>query len=369
MAVDGPAFSKPSLLRTITLVIAAIALLFLADRFLASLESSQSRVEAERLFHEGQKSLGQGLGEKAAEQFQSALFIARDDKEYQLALSQALAAADRVPDAEATLAGLLERDANGGSANLAMARVLAREGRLAEAISYYHRAIYGQWEKDAIDHRVEVRFELVKLLAEHRSNEGLLAELLPLEEEAPDDVKTKMRLGALFMAAGSPVRAADLFHEVLQREPRNPEAWAGLGETEFARANYRPALNDFQTALRFRSTVTEADKVRHRMEICSQVLSLDPTQRGLSTEDRYRRSVRILDLILQDIGSCAGVPTGLTDTATKALKEHVPPSRQGMAYDSNVELADKLWQARKAGCSGAAPVPEVLSLTLNKLSQ
>ena len=369
MAVREPAFSKPSLPRTITLVIAAIGALFLVDTFLAALERSQSHLEAERLYHEGQEFLLQGLGEGAAEQFQAALFISRDNKEYQLALSQAFTAADRVADAEATLAGLLERDADGGPANLAMARVLAREGRLVEAISYYHRAIYGQWGKNAVEPRVQVRFELVNLLVAHHSNEGLLAELLPLEEEAPDDLSTRMKLAPLFMAAGSPVRAADLFHEVLQMEPRNPDARVGLGETEFARGNYRGALSDYQTALRFRSNVKDADSIRHRMEICNQVLALDPSQRGLSAEERHRRSVRLLDLILQNIGSCSVASETLVATATKALKEPVSASRQSAAYESNMELADKLWQARRTECNGALSAPEFLSLTLSKLSQ
>jgi tetratricopeptide (TPR) repeat protein len=369
MGFREPAFSKPSLPRTIMLVLAAIGALFMADTFLAALERSQSHLEAERLYHEGQKFLGQGLGERAAEQFHAALFIDRDNKDYQLALSQAFATADRVADAEATLAGLLERDADGGAANLAMARVLAREGRLVEAISYYHRAIYGQWGKNAVEPRVQARFELVNLLVAHHSNEGLLAELLPLEEEAPDDVSTRMKLGPLFMAAGSPVRAADLFREVLQREPRNPDARVGLGETEFARGNYRGALIDYQTALRFRSNVKDADSVRHRMEICNQVLTLDPSQRGLGAEERHQRSVRLLDLILQNIGSCAGAAETLIATATKALKEPVSASRQAAAYESNIELADKLWQARRTECNGAPSAPEFLSLTLNKISQ
>ncbi len=369
MAVREQALSKPSLPRTIVLVIAAIGALFMADTFLAALERSQSHLEAERLYHEGQRFLEQGLGEQAAEQFQAALFIARDNQDYRLALSQAFAASGRISDAEAALSELLERDANGGTATLAMARVLAREGRMVEAFSYYHRAIYGQWGKNAAERRVQVRFELVNLLLANHATEGLLAELLPLEEEAPDDAVTKMKLGRLFMAAGSPARAADLFHEVLQKEPRYPEAWAGLGETEFARANYRAALSDFQTALRLHPNAQDADSTRQRMETCNQVLSLDPSLRGLSAGEQYSRSTRILDLLLQNIGPCSGALSGMIDTATRALKERVPPSRQGSVYESNVDLADKLWQARKTECNGAPPVPEFLSLTLKKLSQ
>ena len=219
---------------------------------------------------------------------------------------------------------------------------------------------------------MQARFELIDLLVSRNEKGGLLAELLPLQEEAPNDAGTKMKLGRLFIAAGSPARAAGVFRDVLREKPQDPDAYAGLGEAEFARGNYRTAAAHFQTALHFRP---EDNNARQRVELCNQVLALDPAQRGLSIEDRYRRSLRLLDLALSDIRECAsatppGASQDLIDQAAKALKQRVPPSRQGAAYESNLDLVDNLWQARKTECSAsAAPTNEPLSLVLNRLDQ
>jgi len=363
------AFSKPSFLRTSVLTIAGIAILFSIDTFLASKERSESRVEGQRLYDAGQRLMQQGLSVDAENQFRAALSVARDNQQYQLALARALTAAGRLSDAEANLADLLQRDGTGGEPNLAMARVLTKEGRIPEAISYYHRAIYGQWKQNALANRMQARIELIDLLVSRNEKAGLLAELLPLQEEAPDDVKTKMELGRLFIAAGSPARGATVFRDVLREKPQDPDAHDGLGEAEFATGNYRTAAAQFQTVLRFRP---DDNNARQRVEICNQVLTLDPAQRGLSVEERYRRSRKLLDLTLNDARPCvsSNASRDLIDTAEKALKQRVPASRQGPAYESNLDLSDQLWQARKTECGASAvPANEPLSLVLNRLAQ
>jgi hypothetical protein len=73
--------------------------------------------------------------------------------------------------------------------------------------------------------------------------------------------------------------------------------------------------------------------------------------------------------MLENTAGCA-VPQILADTANKAAHPRVPASREGAAYESNLDLVDQLWQVRKSGCGPqAALVPQYLSLTLNKLAQ
>ena len=154
-------------------------------------------------------------------------------------LASALAQGDRkalpatpIADADASLNSLLQRDPIAAPANLAMARVLVQEGHLDDAAFYYHRAIYGQWKQDAQVNQIKVRFELADLLNRENSRETLLAELLPLQNEAPDDAATRIRLGNLFLAAGSPARAAEVFRAILRRHPRDEEARAGLDRSK-----------------------------------------------------------------------------------------------------------------------------------------
>ncbi len=239
-----------SFLATCILVSLSIAALFVVDTFLSRTERTESRIEAARLFSEGQSLLRQGNNAAAIESIKDAIEIERGNRYYERTLAEAQLAAGQMADAEVTLNALLASDSTDGQANLIMARVQEKEGQFPEAISYFHRAIYGQWPGDAAANRLRVRFELIDLLAKRDSKEELLAELLPVEDQAPRDIHARVRMGRLLLQAGSPPRSADVFRGILQEAPGNADAHAGLAEAEFAQGNFRAAQRDFQSALR-----------------------------------------------------------------------------------------------------------------------
>jgi tetratricopeptide (TPR) repeat protein len=360
--------SKPSFLRTLMLTMIAIAAVFSVDTFLARKEKEESRVEGERSYRAGQKAMQQGAPQIAVEQFTTAYAIARENHEYQIALAEALTASGRLPEAEATLSDLLQKDGTNGPANFAMARALVKEGRTAEGISYYHRAIYGQWGQNDVAHRRAARFELVDLLAAQNDKEALLAELLPLQEETPDDAATELKLGRLFIAAGSPARAIPLFRDVLQKNKAQPDAYAGLGEAEFAQDNYRAALEYFLRASDLRPGDSDTQS---RIKLCRQLLALDPNVRGLSAEEQERRSLALLDLVLGEIRECTASSSpparDLVDQAEKARKRRVPPSQQGAAFESNLDLIGKLWQIDKAECGAHSNPSEPVAIIMERV--
>jgi tetratricopeptide (TPR) repeat protein len=358
-----------SLLRTLLLSIAAIVIFTLIDTALSRTEKAESGAAAARAYENGTRLMQQGRPLDATAQFDEAISLARENPAYPLALAEALEAAGRLPEAEATLSELLERDGTGGAPNLAMARVQAKEGRLTDAASYYHRAIYGRWTRDASGNRVKARSELVELLMAHHSTDGLLAELLPLQEEAPDDLAMQKQLAFAFTAAGSPARGAELFRDILHREPQDPDAYAGLGEAEFARGNYRTASANFETALHLRP---EDKTSRERLELSNQVLALDPGQRGLTREEQYQRSLKILELTVATTTSCLASPlsaatANLVDSANKRLQRRNRSASDGEAMEENMRLADKIWQIRRSECSGVSS--SAIDLVLGKATQ
>jgi len=231
------AFTQPSFVRTFALTILAIGALSAIDLFLARTEREANEAEAARFYANGVRLMQAGKSAEAADQFQSALSLERENEDYQLALAQALDAAGKLEDAKTNLEALLAGNSFAGAANLAMARVLVKQGRVHRAISYYHRAIYGQWRQGPRSNPVQVRLELVDLLSRRNSKEDLLAELLPLQDQAPDDPETRMKLGRWFLAAGSPGRAAPIFRVLLRQSTEEPDAYTGLGEAEFTQAN------------------------------------------------------------------------------------------------------------------------------------
>ncbi len=357
---------------TFVLVFLAIAALAATDTFLAKVERTEGQAEARRLLIEGQRLVQQGSDAEAIDKFRSALSVSRGNQEAQLGLARALLAVGRVTDAETLLQEMLQRNATDGAANLTMARVMLKEGRTAEATSYYHQAIYGRWNQDAQASRVKVRFELIDMLVQQRADREVLAELLPLQDEAPDDIQTRKRIARLYLLAGSPSRALDLFKDILRQQPQDFDAYAGLGEAEFARGNYRTARTDFRAALRLNP---EDEEIQKRLGVCETVLTLDPTQRGLSSAEQYRRSLKLLELASDAMHRCVGAPPpetahGLAEKAGQALKRRAGYSRQEEVTETNLELAEQLWQARQKQCKQApAEAEEPLALVIAKLAQ
>jgi tetratricopeptide (TPR) repeat protein len=209
----------------------------------------------------------------------------------------------------------------------------------------------------------------VDLLARQNAKEELLAELLPLQDEASADLQTRTRIGELFLSAGSPARAADVFQDILRRDSQNAEAYSGLGEAEFARGNYQPARTDFLNASRLKP---DDAAIRKRLELCEQIMSLDPTRRGLASNERYQRSLKLVALALDEINRCSrtSAPQELVDSANKALKARVADLRQNAAAEANLDLTEQLWQARGKDCGSSVPSSDdPLALLLAKIAQ
>lgn len=350
-------------LRTLSLVALAIAIVFAVDTFLAKMEQSETKVEAARLFAQGQSLLEKGDFVQAADRLQDALTIQRNNRDYQLALARAQLGGGDLTDAEASLDNLLLADSTDGPANLNLARLLVKQGRIREAISYYHRAIYGSWPADAAANRLKTRFELIDLLAQQNSKEELLGELLEVEDQFPRDFATQLRMGQLFLQAGSAARAAPVFQQVLKEQPENAEAHAGLGESDFDRGDYRAAINEFSSAVR----LNPSDRASaERLDLSNRVLALDPSRRGLDPAERLRRSRALLEMASNALSACS--PAALLDKAKKALQTKLIPARRDEAAgEADLDLAEQLWQARTPGCG--PPQQDLLALVLSRASQ
>ncbi|HET7600983.1 MAG TPA: tetratricopeptide repeat protein, partial [Gemmatimonadales bacterium] len=335
----GAATAPPSagaFLATFGLVLAAILALFAVDTFLANLEHAEQRSEAVRLFTEGERLARQGRHGAAIDRYRSAIALARGNDGYRLALGRAQLAAGRPAAAESTMAELLRRDATDGPANLTMAHVLLAEGRLPDAISYYHHAIYGRWPSDARGNRVRTRLELVDLLARRHAQQELLAELLPLQGEVGDDPALQPRLGELFIAAGSPARAAAVYRAMLRRDPRDPQALAGLGAAQFAAGEYRAAHGTLQAAARL---APDDAAIQAELDRAARVLAIDPLARGLGRAERLRRSAGLVDSAAAALERCGDATAlqPLVDSARAAAARRAPAADD--AIEANLDLA------------------------------
>ncbi len=349
------------------LLVAAIMIaLFVADRSMANWERRELRREAEQRYREGMQELKTGKVVDAVNDLQRAQSLFRNEERYSLAFIQALMAAGRIDEAEARVRELLARTSNDGEANLMMARLEATKGDFNDADSFYHRAIYGSWPSNAAQHRLDVRLELAQSLAKRDAKQQLLSETLILQNQADANPELEKTVAQLFIAAGSPLRAAAVYRQMAVQNPLNVEAYRGEGEAQLLAGEFRAAQSAFLSALRREPGDQD---VTARLRFTNALAQLDPTPRRLSTAEKYRRSTRILELVRTQLQDCHGPeedkPLEEIDTALKTK----PKIITNELTETRLSRAERLWEYRKKACPAPPDPNDALPLIMAKLSQ
>jgi tetratricopeptide (TPR) repeat protein len=362
---------------TVGLVLALIAVigaLAAIDIFLHDAEQTEVADQAQHAYAQGCRLLAAGKAQDAVEALRRAHALERENLTYELALVAALTAAGKTSEAQPLLNEVLDADRNDGAANLVAARLRLKQGKTVDAEAYYHRAIYGNWPRDAAAHRMTARFELIDVLAANNQKEDLLAELLLLQEEAKNDTTIEPRLGRLFLIAGSPGRAADVYRTLIRQQPESTYAYQGLGDAELEQGDYLAAHAAFNAALaRNRNDAG----LRSKLQLAAALAALDPTPRGLSSAEKYQRSFRILGWAQEDFEKCVQTRRGgataneqqLLERAEDAMNKK-PAQFTNELSEQTLALAEQIWQARLKACGATtAAEQEPLRLMMLKLAQ
>jgi predicted Zn-dependent protease len=359
-------------------IIVVVICLAAVDQFLARVESAEMTSSAQRSYATGSRLLAEGDAAKAIDSLRDAHALERQNSEYELQLIAALTAAGKTADAEPLLTDILQRKPNDALANLTAARVMIREGNTGEAEAYYHRAIFGEWPgagasqspSQSASRRVSTRLELIDLLARRNQKQELLAELISLQAETPANAEIQKRLGKLFLLAGAPARAADVYEALAGKDPTDTAAYEGMGEAELEQGHYAAAhLAFFRAAARDPAN----ESVRAHLQTLDTVAELDPTVRQLTSAEKYSRSIRILDMARAALDQCVashrGDETGpLLKSAEAAIAAKAPAHVTNEIAEGVLSLAAKLWRADRAACAGGPATQTALDLIMNKLA-
>jgi tetratricopeptide (TPR) repeat protein len=351
-AAPVPSATLSEFIATFAIVLAAIVGLLLFDTALAAVDVRQRNIFAAREFGAGQQLIATGAIEQGIEHLRTASTLDAENSEYGVGLAQAILADDRPSDAEQMLLPLLERNPNDGAANLAMARVLAKEARLEEAKSYYHRAIYGVWPRGADQNRTVARFELIDLLARANARQELLSELLPMQEDSTNSAAQRKKIAHLFVVAGSPSRAVTIYRDVLRKDSHDADAYVGLAEAALSLGDFSTARADLLAAQKL--VPADSSIIQARIVLTDSVTALDPTQRGLSLPEQYRRSKNLLKMTLASARSCltAQAPqvAAALDSATLQVSS-ASAVGQSQSVEQALSLAEQLWGLRRSRCA------------------
>lgn len=360
--------------RPLDFVILALVVIGLAalDKSLEQIQTVDLAGTARQSWRRGSELLQAGKAGEAIESFRSAHALDRENREYEVELIVALMDAGKTGDADPLMNEALQRAPNDGRTNLIAARLANKEGRTGDAESYYHRAIYGEWPGNAAARRIATRMELIGFLREKAGHrQELLAELISLEAEAPPDKSTQRSLAQLFLTAGAPSRAADIYRALIEQDRKDTSAFAGLGEAELEQGRYRDAHSAYLQA--FFHTPADAP-IRARLQLLNTVMALDPTPRELPSAEKYRRSLLILDLTRDTLGQCAakspaaaGDMDKLLAEADDALAGKTPNRITNEMAEKVLTLAGEMWLARVKTCGGIPASEDALRMIMGKL--
>jgi tetratricopeptide (TPR) repeat protein len=362
---------KIGLMVVVAVVIGGLASL---DVFLERAEQAEMAAQAERAYEQGRRLLESGRAKEAIDALRRAHAMERKNLGYEVELVAALTAAGKTAEAEPLMNEVLDADRNDGAANLVAARLRLKEGKIVDAEAFYHRAIYGTWPQDAESHRIAARVELIDLMVAKGQKQELLAELLPLQEEAKSNPAIDSRLAQLFLLAGSPGRAADVYRELIREDPKNADYYAGFGEAELEQGDYRAAHAAFASAA---ARKKNDPAIRTKLQLATMLAGLDPTPRRLSSAEKYQRSLYILEWAQQDLEKCIQTKTpgatsgeqALQDRAEEAMDNQTPAHASNELSEATLSLAVRIWQARLTCNPAIAPDEEPLRLLMAKVTQ
>ncbi len=350
-------------------VLAALAGLAVLTGFFNYFYRTERATAAQRDRQLGQRFLAEQRYEEAIQEFRQALSITHstDDR---LALGMALTDGGHGNEAASYLTQVLKDRPQSGPANLGMARVLAQQGRIDDAILRYRRAATGAWPENAEQHRIDARFEFIEMLAKAGRRGQARAELLALAAQPPADAAGRQRLGRLLADAGMFRDEADMYRAIVQREPKNAAAYQGLAAAEFQLGDYAAAGQAFRRVV----SIDPADKAAaQKVALCNAFLALDPNAPGLRAEERYRRSQVVLRKVFEEESRCAAEsgsrPGGDAQAARAALSRRKQPASFHDAAESNLSLAERLWSQRLKACKTAPAANDALPLLMSKLAR
>ena len=358
---EAPAEAIP-VRRLLAAVLLGVLGLFLLGGFLTRQYYVARSERAARFSKAGLALLQEKRFSEAAEQLRTALSLTRSERD-RLALGLALAGADRGAEARVYLDQVLERDADNGPANLAIARLENRAGNIEGAATAYRRAIEGT--PPAGDDAV---FELVALLQKAGQARQGIGELLRLAGRAREPA-TLIRISRRLLQLGAPQEAAELLRDVLRSVPGDAAGHALLGEAELASGSYRSARSAFLEAVR-RDPASAA--YRDRLSLIERVLALDPNARGLRSAERFARTRQLVAEVLSSLEACAPQPypparLDLAQRARAVLSLKRTPRSPSDAAEANLQLAEELWSEHLAACS--QPPEEALRRVFARLER
>lgn len=293
----------------LTLLAVTIALFVGTLYLFRSFSALRARL-AQRWLERGEAALRGSHPGSAVEDLRSALAYSPGQRNIEIELAEALAAAGRTQEATSYFNTLWEAEPGSGIINLQLARLAVRQGNQPDALVHYHASIYGNWEGDGSVRRREVRLELINYLISVQRFPQARSELLIASGNAPDDPEVKLQIAALMEKAEDPGSAGQIYRSILLHQSRNLTALKGAARTAFALGNFVQSRDYVERALA--NPVEQSDSAQERQDLRDlleqsvQILLLYPSP-ALTVRAQAERVLRDRNLVYERLRDC-GIP-------------------------------------------------------------
>jgi tetratricopeptide (TPR) repeat protein len=353
----------------LAIVFCVMLALFVATGYYNRAFNNERQQRAEEHFRLGRTLADYGYFDAAIKHFGDALVYNRGDFDYRMGLTLALYQSGRYQEVEPQLLELRAANATQASVNRMLARLAAQNGRIEEAVQSYRTAIYGRWDQNPEQNRVETRLELVDLLESEGETLQLVGELLSLLREEPANDELLRRAGLLFLDAGAAGEAIRVLSPMAEGAPDDAELHGALGRAYFSTAQYGLSRMELRRALAVRPNPDLSELLVES----DAVVSLDPNYRRVERSEpritqraRYRRSALVLRRTVDYVNSCYG-PVGkelvgpaaprseraesALAAAAAVLADTRVPADSEEATERNMGLASDLWSLRAEACT------------------
>jgi tetratricopeptide (TPR) repeat protein len=334
----------------VVLSVAAVGV-FLGTRALASSNASLRRRDSVLWLTRGRDALQRGDVAGAVLALRRAAEADRMNDAVDAVLASALEQAGDAAAAEAVLLDRRSRTVDDPEVNIALARLEARRGRVADAVRYYQTALDTLWSGDREQISSRLRQELIELLLASHQRGPALAQVLVLAAAMPGDPASQVAIGRLFLQAGDPRRALERFASALAADPRSHDALSGAGESAFA-------LRDYARARKFLVAAGTLDAAgRRQRDLAAMVVDADPLAARLLRAERVRRLKRLLQLAGTALASCES-DSPEADSVRRAVAvadvtRPVPQADERDQLEDGVVLASRAARVA-AGCGAPA---------------
>lgn len=310
---------------------------------------------ADEWYADGQAALAAESSQDAVTDFRNALVYSPNNSVFQFQLSQALVAAHRWNDAEDYLQNLLSETPGSGEINLSLARIAAHQNSMADAMRYYHGAIYGAWQKNPIDMRWRARFELCRYLLAQKNASDAEAEVIALADDtAAGDLEGLNAAGNLLLKTQLWPRALEEFKMSLASDRQNSDALAGAATATFQLAQLKEASGYLERLPKEKRAEPE---IASMVEMIQQADAADPTLRDLTTKERATRALAALSAAESRAEQC-GQSSSKPMTATPAATD-----LQASYQAAQAEATRRRWTERGL-TANAEQVEDVMSVAL-----